>query len=539
MATDPFSDEQESAGGGFDPVALLRVFWRRKTLFLVPFGICSAMAVTMIKTMTPIYESSGEIELKLEGLNSNLLTDPSRRFGRARNIDAMAFHEMNMLLTSPDFLELMVRELNLAHRNASVARPEHPVGGSSANQAAEQSGIDRARNKLAARLELKRGGARLFELSVRDPRAETAYRTVHHIINRFVDEYRLSQMASGNSTREFLREQLERYQVGLQASEELLNAYVAEIASESLDTNPITSINLTTARVNIEAAEERYQGTDAREWASLGQSMRRILGSIPDLQSYRRDDLIQATWNEMETVGKELLLYPAASSRAQEVEQRLGQLRVRLNTRVEAVVAVKYPALSGQNRNQIASFVYFSLFREGVRSVLDGLTGDIRDFRAFTIRQPEQSSRLGELERDVESARGLVSKIETEITQQTMNLDASRSELGMQIKVRRQPRLSGAPVEPDKVKLTLLGVMLSLGIGLGLVMLAIFLDKSFSSVTDIERTLGLDVIGTLPAIKDIHFERRRKVRILRWLTIILGILAVGAVGFLVVYPRLG
>jgi hypothetical protein len=88
------------------------------------------------------------------------------------------------------------------------------------------------------------------------------------------------------------------------------------------------------------------------------------------------------------------------------------------------------------------------------------------------------------------------------------------------------------------MKLMMMGVVLSLGIGLGLVVLAIFLDRSFQTVEDIERTLGVPVIGTIPMIQDDHFERKKKVRFLRWATIILGILAVSAVGFLVVYPRL-
>jgi len=40
-------------------------------------------------------------------------------------------------------------------------------------------------------------------------------------------------------------------------------------------------------------------------------------------------------------------------------------------------------------------------------------------------------------------------------------------------------------------------------------------------------------------IQDEHFHRKRTVRLLRWVTIVLGILAVGAVGFFVIYPRLG
>ena len=46
------------------------------------------------------------------------------------------------------------------------------------------------------------------------------------------------------------------------------------------------------------------------------------------------------------------------------------------------------------------------------------------------------------------------------------------------------------------------------------------------------------MIGTLPTIKDDHFEKKKKIRILRWMVIVLVVLALGAVGFLVIYPML-
>ncbi len=46
-----------------------------------------------------------------------------------------------------------------------------------------------------------------------------------------------------------------------------------------------------------------------------------------------------------------------------------------------------------------------------------------------------------------------------------------------------------------------------MGIGLGLVILALLLDRSFNTVEDIEKTLGVPVIGTLPLIQDDHFEQ--------------------------------
>ena len=59
---DPFLEEQgESGGGGFDPMSMLRAFWRRKLLFIIPFVLCLTMAFIAIKTMTPFYASSGQV----------------------------------------------------------------------------------------------------------------------------------------------------------------------------------------------------------------------------------------------------------------------------------------------------------------------------------------------------------------------------------------------------------------------------------------------------------------------------------------------
>ena len=530
---DPFLDEQESGGGAFDPMSLVRAFWRRKMLFFVPFILCLSMAGIAIKTMTPIYASSGQVLIKFEGLNSNLLTDPSRRYGRARNIDAMAYHEMNMLLTSPDFLEKMVLELRLqdALRSAPVAEGAVPIS--------EERAIRRAKYRLASMVQLKQDGPRLFRLEVRDPDPEQAFNLATFILNRFVEEYRASQMASSTSTRKFLQSQLDVYEQDLSEAEAALTAFQSGMASESLQNNPINALNLGTAQANLATARERYNGTDATEMADLGQGMRSLLGGVPGTAKYGADDIVKPTIAEMEVVGLELQLHTTGTRDTRELETRLGQLRVRLNTRIEDMVALEYTNLSFLDRNQISHFVYFSLYRAGARRVMDRLSLKIQEFRDFTARRPGQSTRIAELQQDVTTARGLVGSIETEITQQTMNLEASMSEIGMQIRIRKTPHLVYRPVEPDKMKLTLMGVVLSLGIGLGLVILAIFLDRSFNSVQDIERTLGLTVIGTLPVIQDDHFERKKKVRILRWVTIILGIVAVGAVGFLVIYPRLG
>ncbi len=512
---------------------LVRAFLRRKLLFFIPFILCLSMAGIAIRTMTPIYESSGQLLIKFNSMNSNLIEDASRRYGRARDIDFVAHQEMDMLLTSPEFMELVVRELRL--HDALRGESADSLSGA----LAEDKAVLQAMNHLRSKVKIKRDGGRLFRIAVRDPDAEQAYNLAYFIVDRFVEEYRTSQMAASTSTRDFLEKQLELYRSNLEAAEAGLLDFQRNEVSASLVDNPINASNLSIAEDNLAEVKERYEGQDASELAQYGQVVHRILGQTPSTSRYDADTRIRSTISEMEDLGLEVQLFADGDPNAKDLETRLGLLRVRLNERIEEMVALNMPQRSIRERNQISQFIYFSLFRSGKKRVIDLMDLKIREFRRFAASRPGQSAQISELQDDVERERGLVQTIESEITQQTMNLEASLSEIGMQIKIRERPRLSRTPVEPDKMKLMALGVILSLGIGFGLVVLAIFMDRSFTSVDQIERTLGLPVIGTLPTIKDDHFEKTKKVRILRWAVIVLGILAVGAFGFLVIYPRLG
>jgi uncharacterized protein involved in exopolysaccharide biosynthesis len=529
---DPFQDDSQSAGSGFDPMSLLRAFWRRKLLFFIPFILCLSMAVVIIRTMTPIYESSGQLQIKFNKMSSRLLEDPSRRYGRARNIDAVAYHEMNMLLTSPEFLELMVRELDL-HDALRESVPDSVAAAMS-----EEKTVRRAMSRLRSMVKIKRDGNRLFRIAVRDPDPEQAYKLAFYLVDRFVEEYRVSQMAASTSTRDFLEEQLSNYKADLVEAERALLDFQSNEASAALVDNPINAGNLNTAEDNLAEVKERYEGQDATELADNGRIVRGILGSTPSTASYAADLAIHSTISEIEDLGLKIQLYEKGDRGSANLETRLGLLRVRLNQRIEELVAVNMPNLAGRERNQVSQYIYFSLFRSGKKRVIGLMENKIREFRRFAANRPGQSARIAELRDEVARARGQVQVIEGDISQLTMNLEASLSEIGMQIKVRQKPYLSRTPVEPDKMKLMALGAILSLGIGLGLVVLAIFLDRSFTTVEQIERTLGLKVIGTLPTIQDDHFEKKKKIRILRWAVIVLGILTIGAVGFLVIYPRL-
>lgn len=529
---DPFLDEPQAEEGGFDPRALLRLFWRRKWLFIIPFILCFSMATVAIKTMTPIYYSSGQVQIVLRNTETRILNDPSRQFGRDRDVDRMAMAEMDLLLTSPDFLDRVVRDLQLQVDPGWVAQPKD---GSSLS---EGQAVSRAIGRLKNSIRLAQDGSRVFQIGIRDPDPQRAHNLAVYVLNKFIDEYRANQVAFRTSTRDFLEGQLEGYQVELTKAEAELSEFMAGMASASLLEISVNAANISTAEENLNHLRTRYNGPELSELSRVEQDVKPLVGNRFDVRRYAADPHVTAILREMQDLALDQAVLAQDAPGYRDLQTRLGLLRVRLNNQIEQLVAPDFPNLTFMDRNQVSQLVYLSIFRSTIKWVIDTLDLQIREFRSFTTQQPAQSARLSELQDKVERARGLVQTIQQEVTQQTMNIEASISEIGFQVKIRKEPFYPQAPIEPNKLKLLLMGFVLSLGLGGGLVILAIFMDRTFSAVTDIEKSLGIMVIGTLPVIVDDHFERKRKLRLLRWATIILGIIAVSAVGFLVIYPRL-
>jgi heme/copper-type cytochrome/quinol oxidase subunit 4 len=190
------------------------------------------------------------------------------------------------------------------------------------------------------------------------------------------------------------------------------------------------------------------------------------------------------------------------------------------------------------DRTRIVRYVLQAMRNRAREQAAATVAVGVRDYRDFTARQPAQSARLTELQMEVQRRREMLTRLEGEIAQTTMNIEASISEIGYRIEVRRDPALPELPVEPDKLRLYVMGFGLSLAIGLGLVVLSIMLDRSFSDTASIERLVRVPVIGTLPMIQDDHFQMQRKRRVLRWSVLVFAILTVAVVFLFVIYPRL-
>jgi succinoglycan biosynthesis transport protein ExoP len=530
---DAYADEERGSGGGFDPKFIWRIFWRRKWLFLIPFVLCSILTFVVIDQMTPIYFSSGQVRVVYEATSIRSLPSESRYGGR--NFDREAFVNIQTIVTGPKFLEKVVRELNL-HRTVEVAGAEP-----AADLPASDENLDRRVEYLAARLSdqirVDQDGTHLFRIGVRDTDPQRAYLLARFLLERFLEEERATRMLPSTTTMQFLETQRDSQAVHLADAERRLTEFQRSMLSASLAGNPINERNLSQAEIALGRLRNQHQDVDANELYAREREARPVLGNLPSVTGYAQNAEISNTMRELAGLEFEEVIVPlTGTGRGADFQNNTGVLRLRMNTLVEAKVARDYPQLAASDRFRLSQYIYQRLYRDVRQQVINRLQDNIREFRDFTTRQPEQSVILAGLQREVETARTRLQSIESDIAEEEMRLEASLSEIGYKMVVRRDPKLPSRPIEPNKTKLGFMGVVFALAVGAGLVVLAVLLDRSFSSVEDIERTLRVKVIGTLPVVDSDFFGREEARRIWIWITLAV---LVAAATLVVVYliPR--
>jgi succinoglycan biosynthesis transport protein ExoP len=529
---DPYADESSRSGSGFDPLQLIRIFWRRKWLFFVPFILCLAMAGVAVMIQTPIFFSSGQIRVIYEPTSSNILPNDSR-YGR-RNPDADALYNIETIVTGPKFLERVAQEFARLH-------PEKMPGGGRAQAAGAVvaddplAGASKLAWRLRSRVRVRQEKRQLYSIGIRDTDPERAYLLTQVLLDRFLEEERASRVQPRTTTRDFLEGQRQNYQENLNEKERRLTEFERSMLSESLAGNPVNEANLSRAEAALNRLRSQYFDADTAELFTLERLARSVLGGdLASVQTFSQDPDIAAAMRELVDLEYQDVLGQGTDQR----QTSMGTLRLHLNELVEDKTQQVYPALGVMERNKVSQYLYHSLYRDVQRRIMTQLEQNIKEFRDFMTRQPEQSAALARLRQEAEAARNQLQAIERDISQENLRIEASLSEIGYKMVVHEDPYLPNKPIEPDKVKLSFMGFVLALALGGGLVVLAELLDRSFRAVDQIEKMLGLQVIGTMPIIASRFFQKQKRRRLLIWLLLVLIILAVAAVGLLLVYPRL-
>jgi uncharacterized protein involved in exopolysaccharide biosynthesis len=394
---------------------------------------------------------------------------------------------------------------------------------------------------LTDQVRVKQDDKHLFSIGIRDNDPDRAYHLARKVLDDFLAEERANRMAPSSATRDFLEGQRQLYEQQLAEAQSRLTEFQRSVLSESLAGNPVTQDNLNLAESVLTRLRSQAYDAGSAELINLERLARAAVTVPPTVETYLADSDIAAALRELANLEYDQALGGLRGrdgGTASEANNNvLGLARLNLNNLVAARTARLYGQLAITERNHLTQYAYAMLDREVAQRVVGRLQRNVQEFRAVMTRQPQQTAALNVLQKEVTRVQDLLQGLERDITQENLRLAANMSEIGYKIVVRQDPQRPFAPIEPNKLRLAFMGFALAFAMGIGLVILAEFMDRSFKSLTEIEKALGVKVIGTLPMIETRLFSARRQRHPWIWTILILSILVVAALGFLFIYPR--
>jgi len=495
------SEDREPRGAPQKGVAVerLRAAWsRRKWLALVVFALPFVAATSLIVSLPPFYRSTAsvlverqqvpeafvrptvtsDVETRLRSISQEILS-------RSR-LDALItrfglYADLRKTRSSEEVIERMRSDIRLDFRGADL----------------------RARSSTIA-----------FAISYRGPDPDTVAQVTNTLASFYIEENLKDRERQATGTAEFLKGQVGETRKKLDELEtrvsEFRKRYLGELPQQ-MQANLVTFESLNSQlRLNSDSqsrAAERRDSLTAllAETASSPQAFGAPAGA-PSLNESQAARLVR-------------LRQELASARARFTEGHPTVVRLK----AELAATESEPANSPSDATAAAapSSPYVLRLRETLRATESEikllkveeqrLRVAIAGYQARLENTPKREQEFQELSRDYESAKQLYDTLGKRYEEAQLAESMEQRQKGERFRILDPAIASQIPAAPNRPRLFIVSLVLSLGLGVGALVLAEMLDTSFHSVSELREFSIVPVLVSIPKIVT-DTDRRRQQR---------------------------
>lgn len=486
-----FADPQEGwSGESEDPSIFdLAVCWRLslKYRFLILGCFLGALAVGATATLllTPIYTAQATLQI-------------DREAARVFNADEVAPRE-NMVLGE----EFFQTQYGLLRSRSLAERVIESLGLASSDEALKAIGVapPEARGTAAARAGARRAavlgtlqanlsvspvrGSRLVAIGYDNANPVVAARIANGFAENFIQSNLDRKFESSSYARQFLEERIAQTKERLESAERQLVAYAANQqiinvgepsegaagdGAQSLASNNLVAINsaLAEARADRVAAEERWRSARTSDLMTLPEVLQNP--SVQRLTEQRA--VLDADYQQKLSVYQPD--YPEMIRLRAQIEEADGQIRT-IADNIRSSIRSQYEIAANQERS--------------LQAQVNGLTGDVLDLR-------DRSIQYNILQRELDTTRTLYEGL----LQRYKEVGVTGGVTANNISIVDRATPPGAPSKPNLLLNMALAALLGLGLGVLAALILEALDETLATPDDVERKLGLPVLGVIPLL---------------------------------------
>jgi succinoglycan biosynthesis transport protein ExoP len=487
-----------------DVVRYLRMVWRRRLFVLIPVVFITSITMVGVRFMSPLYVSKTKLHVESRTrVNSELERRIVDEDKRVRRKDQLV--EVRTQLMNRDFLEGIVRELGLQNDPTILAKAKLSHDNRTPDVPTEEIAMRTLVRGLRDKVQIQNAEDNTFVVSVQDNDPESAYILAKVISRDFLNAMKRERMDKLEELFKFSSQQQRIYREKVDDAERELRDFQAQLIREQNDGSPVNVANVGAARLQLKRMQLDVDQAERRTDAVRG-ALRQVFDPLPDLRAVRADREIAALERRLRSTFEddtqaELDRARTASSTTTlpDVDTN-GATRAALRHRLGQVIETQFTTVEPFYRDKLADYAYEQIDLDAQRAASTDLEQLIRGYTAKAEQQPEKELQLTALQERAATARTNLETFERTLQSAELSETMMTTELGGGVSIVDPPEKPIAPVKPNRTRLTGLALLLSLLGGLGTVFSLEYIDKSFKDVDEIEKILGLRVVGTIPRV---------------------------------------
>ncbi len=507
-----------------------RVLWRKKYFLLIPLVISVLVSNIGVRFLVPEYEVSSVIRVGGVG-GADSPVEQYVDFNRRRDEELGARLEGDILGNS--FLDELIHRLGMDKDPQLIAESDYERQTLYPGVPTEELVMRRLRKFLAKRIAIHGEGPQMFRIAYSDANPEACFVIADAVSRLYIEMQKKEVMKNLKDVSDFSEEQLAVYKERLDRSERALAHFQEQMAEQSTVANPVVQGNIGTAEkvrseidLTIRGAEstlERLRGPIAEHF-----------GGVPNGDKIWADanlrKLVSDLTNRRET---ELLgELSGGAGPGQGDDAGIAGTQEAIQRQLGVLVAENFPSVSVDYRPLLVEYFYQQVEIDALRQKRTRLNSYISAFRQKVALAPQMDTELVRLRTEVENNRTVYNTFESARRNTQISEAAQNSSLGANIVLVEAASRPLKPVRPDKIKILILAFVFGAAVGGAGLLVTEFTDSSFRSVEEVERQLGLKVLGTVPRFdKTRWFHDSSRKRVLVWTTTVVVLVGIAISAF--------
>jgi uncharacterized protein involved in exopolysaccharide biosynthesis len=546
----------------------ISIAWRRKFHILIPFVLILAVTVVTVFVLPPVYRSTGTILIESQQIPEELIQSTVTSFADERiQVIRQRIMTSQQLFGIIDKFGLYAEEIDSTPRSEVLEDMRARVG------------IDRVSANVRGR---GRGSSALiaFTVSFEHRNPSTAQKVANELVTLFLDENIRTRTARAEETSEFLKKESERLGSQIAAMEGQIAEYKQENEGslpESLQINLQRAVNLKAQLLQSDAELNHLNdrkklliieldtlelsaasGELSEEQRQQKQELTRLQNEFislsarygenhPDVKAIKRqltafeaeygnlgdvDDLREQQRSLREEMVELINQYSSEHPDVKLLERKLKSVTSMIDEFEENTVAPEEQTSPKilQTRARLES-IDDNIAR--IRRAKSELQNQIAQLDTRISRTPQVERGLDALERDYENTRRKYQEMKAKQLQAELSRSLEEEQKGERFTLLEPPLSPDRPVKPDRPKLFLLGLVLSIVGGLGVAGIAEALDGGIRGSRALASLTKMTPLVTIPYISTRADEIRRKriLKIAAAAVVLIGIAGIAAVHF--------